>query len=70
MILWSGVLLIVLEMENSVQEMHQTQPEFDSSAHSNTVSSPLFFFFGFLVFSYKGGWGGGEGLVSVVVYRK
>ncbi|KAG5596395.1 hypothetical protein H5410_037627 [Solanum commersonii] len=23
-------------MENSVQEMHQTQPEFDSSAHSNT----------------------------------
>lgn len=57
-------------MENSVQEMHQTQPEFDSSAHSNTVSSPLFFFFGFLVFSYKGGWGGGEGLVSVVVYRK
>lgn len=43
MIWGGGVLLLVLEMEDSVQEMHQTQPEFDSSAHANTVSLPLLF---------------------------
>lgn len=44
-------------MENSVQEMHQTSPEFDSSAHSNPVSLPLFFlsfFFGFCSFGQGG----------------